>query len=130
MYVFVPKLQRNDLSSLAYLLTFPAFFLSFPPQISFGILGKPLKHFNRSTLIPNGEQKNNWGEGDSRDPESDVNNNSEDHPGIHAGGSRSSLMGPKMTGLARYSSTTHINTRNSAAAIPCHTDCPLSVTRV
>ncbi|XP_049891004.1 protein phosphatase 1 regulatory subunit 36 isoform X2 [Epinephelus moara] len=99
-------------------------------SVSFGILGKPLKHFNRSTLIPNGGQKNNRGEGDSHDPESDVNNNSEDHPAIHAGGSRSSLMGPKMTGLARYSSTTHINTRNSAATVPCHTDCPLSVTRM
>nr|XP_033492064.1 protein phosphatase 1 regulatory subunit 36 [Epinephelus lanceolatus] len=99
-------------------------------SVSFGILGKPLKHLNRSTLIPNGEQKNNRGEGDSRDPESDVNNNSEDHPGIHTGGSRSSLMEPKMTGLARYSSTTHINTRNSTATVPCHTDCPLSVTRM
>lgn len=67
--------------------------------------------------MPYGEQKNNRDEDDDHEPGSDVNNNSEDHPGIRVQGSRSSFMGPKSTGLARYGSTTHINTRNSAATI-------------
>ncbi|XP_044026536.1 protein phosphatase 1 regulatory subunit 36 isoform X2 [Siniperca chuatsi] len=86
-------------------------------SVSFGILGKPLRQFSRSTLIPCGEQKNNRDEDSDHEPGSDVNNNSEEHPVVHVRGSRSSFMGPKSTGLARYGSTTHINTRNSAATI-------------
>ncbi|XP_070778502.1 protein phosphatase 1 regulatory subunit 36 [Enoplosus armatus] len=85
-------------------------------SVSFGILGKPLRQFNHSTLIPCGEQKTNKREGDDHEPGSDTNNNTEDHPGIHVGGSRS-FKGPKSTGLARYGSSTHIDIRNSAAAI-------------
>ncbi|XP_070703177.1 protein phosphatase 1 regulatory subunit 36 [Pempheris klunzingeri] len=82
-------------------------------SVSFGILGKPLREFSHSTLIPCGEQKRD--EDNDHEPGSDVNNNSEDHPGIRARGSRSSLMGPKLTGLARNGSTTHLNTRNFAS---------------
>ncbi|XP_026203861.1 protein phosphatase 1 regulatory subunit 36-like [Anabas testudineus] len=57
-------------------------------SVRFGILGKPLKQFSRSTLIPHGEQRN------SRDEAGDDVNNSEDPPGIHVEGSRSTLMGP------------------------------------
>ncbi|XP_045913715.1 protein phosphatase 1 regulatory subunit 36 isoform X1 [Micropterus dolomieu] len=74
-------------------------------SVRFGILGKPLRQFSRSTLIPYGEPKNNNAKDDYYEPGSDVNNNSEDHPGIHVPGSRSSLMGPKSTGFARDGST-------------------------
>ncbi|KAF3834107.1 hypothetical protein F7725_025311 [Dissostichus mawsoni] len=73
--------------------------------LSFGILGKPLRQFSRSTLTPYGEQENNKDEDYSHEPESDVSNNSEDHPGVHVGGSRSSFMEPKSTGRVRYGST-------------------------
>ncbi|XP_051246468.1 protein phosphatase 1 regulatory subunit 36 [Dicentrarchus labrax] len=85
-------------------------------SVSFGILGKPLSQFSCSTLIPYGEQKSN--RDDDHEPGSDVSNNSEDRPGIHIGGSRSSL---KSTGLARYGSTTHMNTGSSAATIEAGT---------
>nr|XP_046273276.1 protein phosphatase 1 regulatory subunit 36 [Scatophagus argus] len=84
-------------------------------SVSFGILGKPSNQFSRSTLIPYGEQKNNRNEHKDREPGRDVNNNSRDGPGIDARGSSSSFMGPESTGLARYGSTTRVNTRNSAA---------------
>ncbi|XP_039976962.1 protein phosphatase 1 regulatory subunit 36 isoform X2 [Xiphias gladius] len=84
-------------------------------SVSFGILGKPLRQFSLITLIPYGEQKNNRDEDEDHEPDSDVNNNSEDNLGIHVRGSMSSFEGPKSTGPARYGSTTHINTRNAAA---------------
>ncbi|XP_078124029.1 protein phosphatase 1 regulatory subunit 36 [Sander vitreus] len=86
-------------------------------SVSFGILGKPLRQFSHSTLIPYGEQKNKRHEDDDHEPGSDVNTNSEDNRGIHVRGSRSSLMGPKSTGLDRYGSPTLVNTRNSAATV-------------
>eukprot|EP00064_Thunnus_orientalis_P002056 superscaffoldBa00000143_g2063 len=52
-------------------------------SVSFGILGKPLKQFSHSTLIPYGEQKNNRDEDGDDEPENHANNNSEDRPGIH-----------------------------------------------
>ncbi|XP_041811876.1 protein phosphatase 1 regulatory subunit 36 [Chelmon rostratus] len=51
-------------------------------SVSFGILGKPLRQFCRSTLIPYGEQKSNREDDDDREPGSDVKNNSEGHPGF------------------------------------------------
>ena len=90
------------------------FFLS---HISFGILGKPLRQFSRSTLIPYGDPKNKRDEDDDHEPGSDVNPKNEDNRGIHVRGSRSSLMGPKSPALDRYGSPTHINSRNSAATV-------------
>ncbi|KAK1880828.1 Protein phosphatase 1 regulatory subunit 36 [Dissostichus eleginoides] len=93
--------------------------------LSFGILGKPLRQFSRSTLTPYGEQENNKDEDYSHEPESDVSNNSEDHPGVHVGGSRSSFMEPKSTGRVRYGSTPCSHTRRSAAtvkALTSHTE--------
>ncbi|GAA6233190.1 protein phosphatase 1 regulatory subunit 36 isoform X1 [Lates japonicus] len=84
-------------------------------SVSFGILGKPLRQFSRTTLIPYGEQKSNKDEDEDHEPGTDVNNNTEDHPGTLVQGSRSSFMGPKSTGPARYGSTAHINTRNTEA---------------
>ncbi|XP_070840874.1 protein phosphatase 1 regulatory subunit 36 [Chaetodon trifascialis] len=48
---------------------------------SFGILGKPLRQFSRSTLMPCGDQKNSREDDDDHEPGSDVNNNREDRPG-------------------------------------------------
>ncbi|XP_033980275.1 protein phosphatase 1 regulatory subunit 36 [Trematomus bernacchii] len=93
--------------------------------LSFGILGKPLRQFSRSTLTPYGEQENNKDEDYSHEPESDASNNSEDHPGVHVGGSRSSFMEPKSTGRVRYGSTPRSHTRRSAAtvqALTSHTE--------
>ncbi|XP_037650774.1 protein phosphatase 1 regulatory subunit 36 isoform X1 [Sebastes umbrosus] len=87
-------------------------------NVSVGILGKSYRHFIRSTLIPYREQINNRDEDDDLEPESDGNNDSEDPPGVHVQqGSRSSFTGPKSRGLARYGSTTHANTGNSAATV-------------
>ncbi|XP_036949653.1 protein phosphatase 1 regulatory subunit 36 isoform X1 [Acanthopagrus latus] len=77
-------------------------------SVSFGILGMPLRQFSRSTLIPYEEEKNN---GDEQEPGSDVNNNSEDHTGIHIRGASASFAGPKSTGLAGFGSTTHMNSQ-------------------
>ncbi|TMS18104.1 Protein phosphatase 1 regulatory subunit 36 [Larimichthys crocea] len=85
-------------------------------SVSFGILGRPLTQFRHSTLIPYGQPKNNRDEDDNHGAGSDVNNNSEDGPSM-ALRSSSSFTGPKSTGLARFGSTAHINTRNSAATI-------------
>ncbi|XP_063755847.1 protein phosphatase 1 regulatory subunit 36 isoform X2 [Eleginops maclovinus] len=93
--------------------------------LSFGILGKPLREFSHSTLMPYGEQENNTDEDYSHEPESDVSNTSEDQPVIHVGGSRSSFMEPKSTGRARYGCTPHSNTRRSTAtveALTSHTE--------
>ncbi|XP_029298391.1 protein phosphatase 1 regulatory subunit 36 isoform X2 [Cottoperca gobio] len=60
--------------------------------LSFGILGKPLREFSHSTLMAHGEEKNNRDEDDDHESESDVNNNSKDHPGIKVRGSRSTFM--------------------------------------
>lgn len=92
-----------------FILCFCACFSFVIHLISFGILGKSLKHFSRSTLIPHGEQKNNRDEAGS-----DVTN-SEDHLDIHGQGSRSTFVGPMSIWFARYGNTTNINTRNSAA---------------
>ncbi|XP_054461444.1 protein phosphatase 1 regulatory subunit 36 [Anoplopoma fimbria] len=79
-------------------------------SVSFGILGKPSRQFSRSTLIPYGEQTNYRVEDDDHEPESDVNI-SEDHHGIHVGGSRS-FVGPQVEIWQHHP---HINTTNSAA---------------
>ncbi|XP_044192612.1 protein phosphatase 1 regulatory subunit 36 [Thunnus albacares] len=76
-------------------------------SVSFGILGKPLKQFSHSTLIPYGEQKNNRDEDGDDEPENHANNNSEDRPGIHVEGSKSSFMRTKSTDIVRYGSTTY-----------------------
>ncbi|KAK9526620.1 hypothetical protein VZT92_015306 [Zoarces viviparus] len=49
---------------------------------SFGILGKPLRQFSRSTLIPYGEEKHNRVEDDNNERHSDVNDgeNRSRHP--------------------------------------------------
>ncbi|KAM7373429.1 hypothetical protein PAMP_008280 [Pampus punctatissimus] len=47
-------------------------------SVSFGILGKPLKQFSHSTLIPYGEQKNNRDEDGDDVPVNHVNKNRED----------------------------------------------------
>ncbi|KAM9340207.1 protein phosphatase 1 regulatory subunit 36 [Symphorus nematophorus] len=78
-------------------------------SVSFGILGKPLRQFCRSTLIPHGEEKNNRDEDDDHEPGSDVNNNSQDHPGVRVRGSSSFFTGPK------WNDSTHVNARNSTA---------------
>ncbi|XP_034747941.1 protein phosphatase 1 regulatory subunit 36 [Etheostoma cragini] len=70
-------------------------------SVSFGILGKPMRQFSRSTLIPFGEQKNQRDEDDDHEPGSVVNTNTEDSRGVHVRGSRSSSMGPKPTDLDR-----------------------------
>ncbi|KAK5883390.1 hypothetical protein CesoFtcFv8_019726 [Champsocephalus esox] len=93
--------------------------------LSFGILGKPLMQFSRSTLTPYGEPENNKDEDYSHEPESDVSNNSEDHPGVHVGGRRSSFMEAKSTGRVRYGSTPRSHTKRSAAtvqALTSHTE--------
>lgn len=92
-----------------FILCFCASFSFVIHLISFGIIGKSVKHFSCSTLIPRGEQKNN------RDEAGSNITNSEDHLGVHGQGSRSTFMGPKSTGFARYCCTTNINSRNSAA---------------
>ncbi|XP_068566733.1 protein phosphatase 1 regulatory subunit 36 [Cebidichthys violaceus] len=79
-------------------------------SVSFGILGKPLRQFSRSTLIPYGEEKNNRVEDDNHEPHSDVND-SEDRPGIHVRGGRSSV-GPRVEIWQHHP---HVNTTNSAA---------------
>ncbi|CAK6965795.1 protein phosphatase 1 regulatory subunit 36 [Scomber scombrus] len=77
-------------------------------SVSFGILGKPLKQFSHSTLIPYGEEKNNRDEDGDDEPENRAYNNSEDHPGIHVeGSSKSSFTRPTSTDIVRYGSTTH-----------------------
>lgn len=94
---------------------FLCFFLSFfPYSISFGILGKPLEQFSRSTLIACEEQKDDSDA--DREPENQTDDNNED-PGILVKSNKSSFIRPTSSDVVKYGSNTYTSVRNSAATI-------------
>uniref|UniRef100_UPI003AB07B03 protein phosphatase 1 regulatory subunit 36 n=1 Tax=Centroberyx gerrardi TaxID=166262 RepID=UPI003AB07B03 len=85
-------------------------------SVSFGILGKPLRQFSRTTLMPQGAKKKDRGEEDDEDDEheDDDAEDDDDHPGVRVRGSKSSFRRPKST-ADRHGSTTRTNTGISRA---------------
>ncbi|XP_047461466.1 protein phosphatase 1 regulatory subunit 36 isoform X2 [Mugil cephalus] len=84
---------------------------------SFGILGEPLVQFSRSTLMPRGEESSNTGEDEDGEEGGDVKGKSAEPSGIkYVQASKSSFVGTKSKGLARYASAAHTNAKSSAAS--------------
>ncbi|XP_047461465.1 protein phosphatase 1 regulatory subunit 36 isoform X1 [Mugil cephalus] len=106
-----PEAQRRDAEALAERLHRQL------AGVSFGILGEPLVQFSRSTLMPRGEESSNTGEDEDGEEGGDVKGKSAEPSGIkYVQASKSSFVGTKSKGLARYASAAHTNAKSSAAS--------------